>query len=87
VTPAADSRRYGIVVGQFLNEERANSEQTRLAEATGLTGRVVSADDAGTQVFRVILGSFASRSAAESKGDELIAKGQVNEARVTALPR
>jgi cell division protein FtsN len=72
------------VVGTYLNEERANAERTRLAEATGLSGRVVTSESGD---FQVVLGSFANRAAADRKGEELISKGQVSEALVVPLPR
>ena len=83
-TPA-ETRRYGLIVGEYLDEERANSEKDRMAASTGLTGRVVPIDNGGS--FRVILGSFEGRAAAEKAASDLSGKGLVNEARVTALPR
>lgn len=73
---------YGIDAGSYIAEDRAGSEQARLATATGLAGRVVSADD-GT--FHVVLGSFASRAAAEKASDPLLAKGILSEARIVPI--
>jgi cell division protein FtsN len=83
--PAAETRRYGLAVAEFIDEDRANSEKDRLAASTGLTGRVVSVDNGNA--FRVILGSFEGRAAADKAAAELSGKGLVNEARVTPLPR
>jgi cell division protein FtsN len=76
---------FGLDVGTFLVEDRANSEQARLAEATGLPGKVVMKNEDGGDVYHVVLGSFASRAAAERKAEALVATGQVNQARPVSL--
>jgi len=83
--PAAETRHYGLIVGEYLDETRANSEKDRLSTATSLPGRVVSVDNGNA--FRVILGSFAGRAAAEKAAADLSGKGLVSEARVTVLPK
>jgi cell division septation protein DedD len=84
---AAPSSAYGVAIGQFLFEDRANSEKDRIATATGLQGIVRPVTEGGTTVYRVIIGSFDSRSAAQGKADELTAAGTVNEARVVPVPK
>lgn len=76
---------FGLDVGTFLVEDRANSEQVRLATATGLAGRVVTRNEDGGDVYHVVLGSFATRAAAEKRAEALVAKGQVNQARPIPL--
>jgi cell division protein FtsN len=76
---------FGLDVGTFLVEDRANSEQARLAAATGLAGKVVTRNEDGGDVYHVVLGSFATRAAAEKKAEALVAKGQVNQARPMPL--
>jgi cytoskeletal protein RodZ len=76
---------FGLDVGTFIVEDRANSEQARLAEATGLVGKVVTRNEDGGDVYHVVLGSFATRAAAEKKAEALVAKGQVNQARPVSL--
>jgi hypothetical protein len=76
---------FGLDVGTFLVEDRANSEQVRLATATGLPGRVVTRNEDGGDVYHVVLGSFATRAAAEKRAEALVAKGQVNQARSISL--
>lgn len=78
----ASTSTYGISVASFIVEDRANSEQSRLATATGMSGRVVTGDDGS---YSVVLGSFRSRAAAERAAEPLLAKGLVNEARVVTL--
>lgn len=83
--PPADTRRYGLIVGEFMDEARANEVKDQLAGSTSLPGRVVSVDNGNA--FRVILGAFEGRAAAEKAASDLSGKGLVNEARVTVLPK
>jgi cell division septation protein DedD len=76
---------FGLDVGTYLVEDRANGEQARLAAATGLPGKVVTKNEDGGDVYHVVLGSFATRAAAERKAEALVAKGQVNQARPVSL--
>ncbi len=80
--PAVAKARYGVSVGSFLAEERAQSESTRLAAATGFPGRVVAGSDGD---FHVVLGAFPDRAAAEKAAGGLINGGKVEEARVVPL--
>jgi len=83
--PATDG--FGIAVGQYMLEDRANSEKDKLSASTGLPGKVVPADDGGTTVYRVILGKWSSRAPAEKKAAALIDSSLVREARVVARPK
>jgi len=78
---------FGIDVGTFLFEDRANSEQTRLAGTTGLSGKVAAKAEGDATVYHVILGSFATRAEAEKEAGALIAKGLVREASPVPLSR
>ena len=82
---APSSSRFGIAVGTFLSEDRAKEEQDKLKTATGLESRIVTVQDAGESSYRVVLGSFASRAAAERKAAELSGAGTVREARVVPI--
>ena len=62
----AETRHYGLAVGEFLDEDKANSEKDRLASSTGLPGRVVPIDKGAS--FRVILGSTTSLRRREGRG-------------------
>jgi hypothetical protein len=84
---AQEAGPFGIVVGQYLFEDKAGSERDRLAAGTGLPGMVRSASEGGTTVYRVILGSFGSRAAAQSKADELTGQEGIGQARVILLPK
>lgn len=84
---APPSDGFGIAVGQFMLEDRANSEKDKLAASTGLAGKVVPVDDGGTTVYRVILGKWSSRGPAEKKATDLIDSSYVHEARVVARPK
>jgi cell division protein FtsN len=83
--PPAVTRHYGLAVGEFLDEDKANSEKDRLATSTGLPGRVVPIDKGAS--FQVIIGSYDSKSAAQKAAGDLSGKGVVNEAQVTLLPK
>ena len=83
--PAAPARKYGLIVGEYMDEGKANEVKDKLTASTSLPGRVISVDNGNA--FRVILGSFDGRAAAEKAAGELASKGDVNEARVTALPK
>lgn len=78
---------YGIAVGTFLIEDRASSERARLSAATGLPGIVAPTTEAGSTVYRVILGKFTDRSVAENKAAALLESGKVNEALVMPRPK
>ncbi|HET9328085.1 MAG TPA: SPOR domain-containing protein [Candidatus Eisenbacteria bacterium] len=83
--PPAETRKYGLIVGEFIDEARANEVKDQLASSTSLPGRVISVDNGNA--FRVILGSFDGRAAADRAAGDLSSKGLVSEARVTALPK
>ena len=81
----AEKGPFGLDVGTFLVEERANSELQKLAAATGLTGKVVTKSEDGSDVYHVVLGSFPTRAAAERKAGTLVAEGKVNQAKPISL--
>ena len=85
--PAPASDGFGVAIGSYMSEDRANGERDRLAGVTGLPGLVTPRDDGGTTVYRVILGKFASRAAAERKGQALMDSSLVREANVVARPK
>jgi hypothetical protein len=76
---------FGLDVGTFLAEDRANSELTRLAGATGLKGKVVTLSEDGGDVYHVVLGSFPTRAAAERRAESLLGKALVNQAQTIPL--
>ncbi len=84
-TPAPPPAKFGIDVGTFLNQDKANSEQTRLQTATGLTAKVEPTSDGGVTSYRIVLGDFPSRAAAEKKANELIVAQSIREAHVIKL--
>lgn len=83
----ASSAIYGIAAGNYLDENRAGEESARLADLTGLPGRVVRYDDGGTAMYRVVIGNFADEASAERAADRLLARPGVREARVIVLAR
>ena len=82
-TPAAPPSSYGIQVGHYVDEGDANAKLAEYKTAAGMDGRVVN--DNGT--FNVILGKFASKSAATAKLNGLMGKIQADEYIVVTLPK
>jgi len=92
VTPPAPPKHastpiYGISAGNYLDEDRAGQESARLADLSALPGRVVRYNDAGTTMFRVVLGNFSDEASAERAADRLLTRPGVREARVIVIGR
>jgi len=85
--PAPATDGFGVAIGTYMSEDRANGERDRLMGVTGLEGLVTPRDDGGTTVYRVILGKFPSRAAAERRGQALMDSSLVREANVVARPK
>jgi type II secretory pathway predicted ATPase ExeA len=87
--PAArpDSIVWGIVVAQYLNQDRAEAERERLAAETSLPGRLVTYRDAGVTMYRLILGRFGSQETAETRAGALLDARVVDQANVVSLGR
>jgi hypothetical protein len=81
----AASTGYGILVGTYLFEDKANSERDRLSGLTGLPG-IVNATGSSSN-FAVILGNFSSRKAAAAKAGALVDSSVVTQAQVVARPK
>ncbi len=81
------ARTYALAVGTYLDETRANSERDRMGANTGLSARVIPFHDSGVTMYRLVLGSWTSRSAAENRANQLVQASQVNEARVLVMGR
>jgi hypothetical protein len=78
---------FGIAVGRYMDEERADSERDRLSAATGLAGMVAPTKEGGTTMYRVILGKFTSHESAERKATALADSSLVRQAIVVARPK
>ncbi len=76
---------FGIMVGTYLDEGRANAERTRLGESSKLPARVETVAEDTVTMFRVVMGSFSDRTSAERAASELVQSGVVTEARVVTL--
>jgi cell division septation protein DedD len=76
---------FGIIVGTFLNQDRAKEESASLSSKASLPAHVQSVTEDGTGVFRVVLGRFDDRAKAEQVASDLVGRGLINEARVTTL--
>jgi cell division protein FtsN len=71
----------GLEVASYLSADRASEEQQRLSSLTGLSGQVMRGDEDGTEVYRVVLGQYRSRSRAEKAAAWLLGEGYVTQAR------
>ncbi len=78
---------YGVGVASFLDEDRAVTERDRYAADTVLPAVVVPYTDAGTTMYRVVLGRWGSSNEAERNANTLMERGLINEARVVQLPQ
>ena len=78
-------RSFGIAVGTYLNERRANAERTRLGENTSFPARVITVAEDTVSMYRVVVGSFGDRSSAERAASDLVQRGLVTEARVVSV--
>ena len=85
--PPPEPTHYGIAVGTFLTQERANQEQAKLQGSTGLGGAVSEVKQDGVTQYRVVIGDFTNKGEADKKANELIVAATVREARVIKLPR
>jgi type II secretory pathway predicted ATPase ExeA len=77
--PAAAERSYGVEVGTFLSESRAQTECDRLAAAIQRPCRVVPSDD---DAYAVVVGPVVGAKEATRLSVDLAGRGLVNEARV-----
>jgi cytoskeletal protein RodZ len=84
-TASTASKRYGVVVGTYLDQERATSEAARIGAAAKLPFRTMTVQEDGAAVYRVVLGRFDTNTAAEHAATDLIVKGLSNEARVVSF--
>jgi hypothetical protein len=71
----------GLEVASYLSADRASEEQQRLSSLTGLSGQVVQGEEDGTEIYRVVLGCYRSRSRAEKAAAWLLNEGYVTQAR------
>ena len=83
----AEAGPFGIDAGQFLDEAKAGEIAGTLKDKTGLAAAVVPMGEGDDTSFHVVLGSYTSRGAAESKANSLLSKGMLTEASVVALPK
>ncbi len=85
-TPApAPTRGFGIAVRTLLYEDRAREEAQRLGASSGLPSRVVPVSENGETSYRVVLGAFVERAAADKAAGRLIEQGLADEARVVPV--
>ena len=83
----SDAIHYGVGVASFLDADRARIEKDRLTRDTTLPGLVLPYHDAGTTMYRVVLGRWPATADAEQAANALMERGLINEARVVPLPK
>jgi type II secretory pathway predicted ATPase ExeA/cell division protein FtsN len=81
----AQEQTYAIAVGTYMTETRAEAERTRLSTKAGQDARLDTVEEDGTQMYRVLMGRFTGRAAAERAASDLIEKGVVDVARIVAV--
>ena len=86
-TAPTELRVYGIAVASYLDEDRANTERARLSDATDLMGRVTAYKDAGTTMYRIVLGNFSDLATAEATATRLMSDSKIKEGRVLLLSK
>ncbi|MEQ1832936.1 MAG: SPOR domain-containing protein, partial [Candidatus Eisenbacteria bacterium] len=86
-TSTESATHFGVGVAAFLDADRARSERDRLSKETTLPGIVVPFRDAGTTMYRVVLGRWATSDDAEKAANALMERGMINEARVVTIPK
>lgn len=72
--PAAEPFTYFVQVGAFRNQQEAESQRARVA-MLGMAAEVTEREQAGRPVFRVRIGPFNQRSAAEATREQLEING------------
>jgi cell division septation protein DedD len=85
--PKAGKPPFGISVGSFMFEDKANESRDALGTSTGLPAIVMPVDEGGTTMYHVVLGNFPTRSAAEKKASELLGSAAIHEAQVVSRPK
>ncbi len=83
----SDAPHYGVGVAAYLDEDRARTEGDRLSHDTTLPATLLSFQEAGTTMYRVVLGRWSTSSDAERAANALMDRGLINEAHVVAIPR
>jgi hypothetical protein len=83
--PPSPKRSFGVIVGTFLDEDRAKQEGARIGAAAHLPSSTLTVQEGGTSVYRVVVGRFDTNLAAETAASNLITKGLANEARIVIL--
>ena len=83
----ASATHFGVGVASFLDADRARGEKDRLSRDTTLPGMVVPFRDAGTTMYRVVLGRWGTAADAEKAANALMERGLINEARVVTIPK
>jgi cell division protein FtsN len=73
-TSPAEPFSYFVQVGAYRNTEDAESQRAKLS-LSGVEAKVTEHEQAGRQLFRVRVGPFSSKEAAEQSKDKLDAAG------------
>lgn len=83
----AELRVYGIAVGAFLDQDRADTERARLSDATEEMGRVVAYKDGSTTMYRIVIGNYTDEASAEAAATDLMRRNLIKEGRVLLLSK
>src|SRR5690349_6313202 len=78
--PPKEKGPYAIDAGQFLDQAQATTTADALKGTTGLAAQVTTDGEGDAATYHVLLGSYASRAAAEAKASALLSKSLVQQA-------
>lgn len=87
--PAAPREKgpFSIDAGQYIDEARANEVAAALKTKTPLAVQVVNVTSGSESTYHVMLGSFATRAAAEKAAGKVFESGIAEQAAVVPLPK
>jgi len=85
--PPKEKGPYAIDAGQFLDQTQATTTADALKGTTGLAAQVITDGEGDAATYHVLLGSYASRAAAEAKASALLSKSLVQQAAVVPIPK
>jgi type II secretory pathway predicted ATPase ExeA/cell division protein FtsN len=83
---AAAPEWFSLEVGAYATSDEADAERDRVIAATGLKAWRVKDSSAGSDVYRVALGSYGTEERAQISAAQLIRTGIVTQAAVIPLP-
>ena len=82
---AAGTGPFGVAVGNFTDEQSAVNERQRLNTLTDQPVTMSQSSENGATMYRVVIGSFATRAQADSAGRSLASTASLNDWKVVPI--